>query len=193
MSPCQTCRGKKHLFDHATRLWSPCACVKEAKEKASQALVGEAKLPAAFGTAFAKFVMQAIDFPGPSWLSAPLPWLHEAAVSAIGAALNDGKTARLYRLEEVVDAAFKDRGDKAAFDDCVERRGFVAIVCGDEPPHKWNGQRLLKVVLQRRYAKKPTLIAAIGDLVALYGESAEAVFRGLSRYPSLKLRITEAQ
>ena len=189
---CPRCKGRKHVL--RGKLWEPCWCVQQAKTQAAKiqsGLQGEARPLAEFGGDFGKFVRRAMGYGGPSMLYGQFPLLMEAARSALHAAIVTDRTAKLFRLPDLVDVSF-DRDKKAKVMYSAFDADFTILVCGDEPTHSYNGPTIATICNRRRLdPARPTLIATSGDLVGLYGERTEDVLRGLQGYPQHKLMPQE--
>ena len=188
--PCTKCRGAQHVFDATSRLWAPCLCVRrltDADLARRSGVTGEARPLSDFGDGFSTFYRTAVSFPGASSLIGPFPILADAAQSFLAQAARRLGGGRLIRLGDAVDAWF-DRDRKRAFVIAALSAGSLALLCGDEPPHSWNGPILATLADRRRLAGNPTLIAATGDIVALYGERVDGLFG--PRSPSFMLRPT---
>ena len=173
---CPRCKDKRHVFDAASGLWIPCGCG-----------TGKVARPLdSFGQGFGRFVRQALAADGPSLILGIFPALDEAARAVVAAGKATGRASRLVRLEEARDAAF-EREKKVAYFAKLEEIAFVAVVCGDETKHSWNGTVLAQIVAHRTSAGRPTMIATTGDLIALYGEAATSCLKGRKSVPRIRL------
>lgn len=170
------------------RRWTLCACAKATREAIHDGTDGAVRAASSFGEGFSRFVQAAIGGRGPASLIGPLPDLAEAATCVVRSAREcDMPRAHLYRLHEFVDVAF-ERERKRAFFERALSLDLTAILCGEEPEHSYNGAMLALVVVRRRLVGRPTLVASIGDVAVLYGERAEACFRGAVRAPSFQIK-----
>lgn len=186
---CNRCNGRRHIMG-ADRKWKSCPCVDRAKDdltRVRSGLEGRAKPVTDFGQEYGRFVRSAINAKTPSWLCGEPTLLLDAANSALEVAVLTDRKAKLVRLGDLVDSAFERARKEKLVRSCLEQ-DFLILLCGSEPPHKWNVSLLVDLVTRRRTANKSTMVAATGDLRSLYGEDANACFKGLARYPSYRLQ-----
>jgi len=180
VAPCAVCRGRKHVRDAATGRWRPCACRAEAVRDALLERGGVADVEvrplSAFGRGFGRFVRTAYEASGHSVLYGQMPAVGEAALAALRAAIGTGRDGRLVRLSELVDLTF-NREEKARLEAQLSRLAFIVVLCGEEGRHSYNGPRLSELVNRRDVEGRSTLVAATGNLRALYGDRGAALLR----------------
>lgn len=174
MMDCGTCRGRKHVYRKATNNWVRCGCVSGDRSRAAAAKEGAAEAPplSDFGTNYGKFIRRALAGEKAFLAMGDPSTIEGAALSAVGAAEATGRASKLLRLGDVVDANF-DRTKKDKMLSGSMNADLLVMCCGNETPHKFNGPLLAHMVARRTAAHKPTLIVAVGDPRALYGEAAE--------------------
>jgi hypothetical protein len=191
MGDCAECRGTRHIYDQQRRGWLPCSCLAGHRRAAlmrAAGVDGDVPPASAFGGTFGVFVRMVVDHPGPSVLYGELPALEEAARCAVVTAVEIGHSAQLVTLDRLVDDLF-ERERKHRRIRMRLNTAFLAVMCGVETPHKWNAPVLSRLVLQRRYRARPTLLATTNHTLAeLYGRAAKDMMRGLAHVPEHQLR-----
>jgi hypothetical protein len=186
-----TCNGAKHVY--VDGVWVACVCLRQQQDRLrfiDAGIATRSRKASSFGRRFPQFARDALAFPGPSLLSGSLPTLEEATFAIVSMAIerfSDSTRCQAVTVDSLVDAMF-DRKEKREMLARFKHIGFLAIVCGVETPHSWNGKTVTRMVLSRRYERKPTLIACTASKPChLYGAESKAMFDGLSAYPRYEL------